>query len=114
MKIETLNQIISCKNIKKIDELIKQNGYLHASKNGKWKFNPIDIANANKVENSERYEDIFDDKVYVGDIHTQVKRYPNIEFIVITVNKVYRDRNNFEFPIQMELYVNTLTTKKAP
>ncbi len=104
MTIEKLNEIVSLMDLAKIDKALTENGYRNASKNGKWEFDPISIANANNVQNSERYEDVFFDKVYVGDIHLEVKEYPDIDFIVITVNNVYRDRDNLETPGEMLLY----------
>ncbi len=81
-------------------------GYRKASVDGIWEFNPVDIANADKVINSQRFEDVFDDKVYVGDIHTEVKEYPDVEFIVITVNRVYRNKDDLECPIEMVLFTD--------
>ncbi len=106
MDIKELNNIIVCMDLPQIHRKLEQHGYRSASKSGVWEFDPIAIANAKQVKNSEQYEDVFDDKVYIGDIHTHVKAYPSIEFIVITVNKIYRDRNNLEIPIIMELYTN--------
>ncbi len=104
MTIEQLNKIIEQKDVVKIDKSLVGLGYRNATKSGKWEFDPVAIANAKRVENSERFEEVFDDKIYVGDIHSEVKEYPDTEFIVITVNKIYRERDNLEQPIIMELY----------
>lgn len=106
MTIKELNSIVSSKNIERIDKSLVGLGYRLASKNGIWEFDPFAIANAKKVQNSERYEEVFDDKIYVGDIHSEVQGYEEYEFIVITVNKVYREQNNLEQPIVMGLYTN--------
>ncbi len=112
MKLIELNQIISCMDLAQIGSILQQRGYRHASKNGVWEFDPIAIANADKVENSMRYEDFFNDKVYVADIFTDVKKYPNVEFIVVTVNKVYRESDSIEQSIEMSLYTNASVNKE--
>ncbi len=106
MKIEELNNIVSTMDIEKIKEALEKRGYRNASIDGTWEFDPIAIAKAKNVENSERYEDIWADKVFVGDIHTQVTEYPNVKFIVITVKNVYRNKNNLEVPFEMILYTD--------
>ncbi len=106
MTIKELNKIIEYKNLEKIHDALQHGGYRHASKGGVWEFDTVAIANAKAVENSEQFEDVFDDKIYVADLHTQVKEYPDVEFIVVTVKKVYRDKNNLEQAEQMELYTN--------
>ncbi len=106
MTIEELNKIVESKNLEKITEVLQKCGYRHASKGGVWEFDPVAIAKAKAVENSEQFEDVFDDKIYVADLHAQVKEYPDVEFIVVTVKKVYRDKNNLEQAEQMELYTN--------
>ncbi len=104
MTVEELNKIIVNKDIDKIHQTLEESGYRHASKGGRWEFDPVAIANAKVVENSEQFEDVFDDKIYVADLHTQVKEYPDVGFIVVTVKKVYRDKNNLEQAERMELY----------
>ncbi len=106
MTIERLNEVLAYKNLEKICKALEELGYRHASKNGKWEFSPIDVAKAGKVENADRHEDIFDDKTYVGDIHAHVEGQGDYEFIVITVNTIYRDKDNLEFPCEMFLYTN--------
>ncbi len=106
MTIEQINKIIESKNLEKIHDALQCGGYRHASKSGVWEFDPVAIANAKVVENSGQFEDVFDDKIYVADLHAQVKEYPDLEFIVVTVKKVYRDKNNLEQAEQMELYTN--------
>ncbi len=105
MTIEQLNKIVSLTDLEKIQSAMEKEGYRNASKCGKWEFNTIAIANANDVGNGERYEDVFADRTYVGDIHTNVNEYPDTEFIVITVNKVYRDKG-IEVPCEMVLFTN--------
>ncbi len=106
MTIGQLNKIIKYKNSDKIHQELEKCGYRHASEGGRWEFDPFAIANAKAVENSEPFEDVFDDKIYVADLHAQVKEYPDVEFIIVTVKKVYRDKNNLEQAEQMELYTN--------
>ncbi len=106
MTIEELNKIIESKNLEMIHDTLQHCGYRYASKGGVWEFDPVAIANAKAVENSEQFEDIFDNKIYVADLHTQVKEYPDLEFIVVTVKKVYHDKSNLEQAEQMELYTN--------
>ena len=106
MNIKELNEIISHIDLVQINAMLEQSGYRCASKNGTWEYDPISIANAEKIQNSNRYEDVFDDKIYIAEIYSKIKSYPNKEFIVITVKKVYRDKNNYESPIEMILYTN--------
>ncbi len=106
MNIVELNEIISQIDLPKIRVLLERRGYRLASKNGQWEFSPVAIANAKNVENSDRYEDVFDDKIYVADVHSDVKEYPDVEFIVVTVNQVCREKDNLEQPIEMLLFTN--------
>ncbi len=106
MNIEALNEIVKQMDLEKIQTDLEQLGYRHASKNGKWEFSPFDIAKAGEVENTERHEDVFADKVYVGDLHTQVEGQGEYEFIVVTVEEIHRHLNNREFPCEMLLFTN--------
>ena len=106
MTIEELNKIVECKNLDKISKAIIECGYRNGNKYAEWEFDLIAIANAENVERGESFEEIFDDKIYVGEIYTQVKEYPDTKFILITVKKIYRDRDNFEFPLAMSLFTD--------
>lgn len=106
MTIEQLNEIVSSMDLATIENKLKECGFRTASKNGNWEFAPFEIAKAFNVEGTERYEDVFGDKKYHGDIHTQVSGYEGITFIVISVEKIHRDLDNMTFPIEMLLFTN--------
>ncbi len=106
MFLEELNKIVALMDLEKIQRALEDLGYRNASLNGVWEFDPVVIANAKKVEQTEHFEDVFDDKKFIGDLHTLVEGQDGYEFVVITVEKIYRNLDNKEFPCEMLLFTN--------
>ncbi len=106
MNIKDLNEILSCVNLSKIENLLLERGYRNASKNGVWEFDPVAIANASNVQDCEIFEDFFNDKIYTGNIVFDVKEYPEITFIVITISQTPGEKNQHSLPIEILLFTN--------
>ncbi len=107
MTVKVLNGILANVSLPKMEAELMALGYRNASKNGKWEFNPIAIANADSVKNSRRYVDKTNGICYVADIHNRVKEHPNVEFIVVTVKEIYIFNGEIkEQPLEMFLYTD--------
>ncbi len=106
MTIERLNQIVGSMDMKIIHDCLQNEGYRHASKGGRFEFDICEIADANEVESTKKYVDVFDDKIYVGEIYKDVSIYPNTKFVTVTVKQIHRYLNNLEFPLEIALFTN--------
>ncbi len=103
---EELNTLVSGMDLAKIREGLEKCGYRHASQYGVWEFSPTVVWGAKCATETETFEDVFGDVAYSGEIYACVEGYEGIEFIVITVDKIYREKDNFSFPEQMLLFTN--------
>ena len=104
--IEQLNKIISTMNLTRIRNNLEHFGYRCASKHGKLEFDLMKILEQERTTATDDYEDTFEDRSYFAEVFENVKGYEPYTFIVVTQLAIYRDRNNAEFPEQVDIYTD--------
>lgn len=100
MTLTELTNIIRTANKKTIIASIKQLGYIDCTKDKKLRrANLCDIMKGKTISTATfptkngKYE-------YYGDICTTAKGFENLEFVIININKVYKDKN-LSFPYKI-------------
>lgn len=104
--IEQLNGVIALMDLEKIKAALSQFGYRCASKHGKFEFDLMKIIDAERTAATSDFEDTFDNHSYFAEVYESVKGYEPYTFIVVTQLRIYRDRNNFEYPSHVDIYTD--------
>ena len=103
MTIEELTQILQKRNVGKIKRELKSLGYINCVRDKRYRnINLCDIA-AGEVESTEFFDLKTGKTEIVGDICTQIKCCPGVEFVLVNINKIYPDKD-LSFPVKILIY----------
>lgn len=100
MTIEKLTPIILLGNEKMIDTELKRLGYTDCERNKQYKHISLTDLFDGDLQDTETFPDKKGKRTYEGAIITGVKRYKNLEFVVVNIND-----NKHAFPIKMRIFV---------
>lgn len=101
MNIEQLTKTIKSTNKRAILGELKRLGYINCAKDKEMRhINMCDIANAIHVLSTETFATKNSKYEFYGDICTNVIGLEGYEFIIISINKVYRDKD-LSFPYKI-------------
>lgn len=102
MDIQKLSEIVKLTNKRAIMAKLKKLGYIDCAKNKAMRhINMGNIAEAN-TKSTECFATKNGKYEYYGDICTNVKGYTDFEFVVVTINKVYKDKGRaLSFPYKV-------------
>lgn len=100
MNIQQLTEIVKLTNKRKIMAELKKLGYIDCAKNKTMRYiNMSDIAGP-YTKSTECFATMNGKYEYYGDICTKVKGYEAFEFVVVSVNKVYKEKD-LSFPYRV-------------
>ena len=103
MTLQQLTEMIRTADKKAITKALKQLGYIDCAKNKAMRhINICALANSDYTTTevfttkNGKYE-------YYGDICTNVKGFENLEFVAVSINKIYKDKD-LSFPYEMFVF----------
>lgn len=108
MEIKTLTEIVRTQNNRRIKSELKRLDFIDCIKDKSLKeVSLIDLANSQRVA-TESFTTKNGKYEYDGEICTGVSGYEDMEFIIISVNKIHKDKD-LSFPYKMFIYAKKIT-----
>lgn len=100
MELERLTEIIKTTKAGVIKKSLKKLGYIDCAKDKEMRhINLCDIMGGEAVT-TEVFPTANGKREFYGDICTKVKGYEDLEFVIVNINKIYKDKD-LSFPYKM-------------
>ncbi len=107
MTIEEVKITVASMNIDTMTDVFAKNGFRQANLEDVWEYDTSKLLKAKRIEETEHYEDVFDDKTYHGTIYQEVEEYVGATFISVWVSKIrILDGQRVPIPYRHYVYVD--------
>lgn len=104
MLIDELNNLVASCNMNNIRRKLRKLGYINCARDKRFRDINLFTIMSSDNEETETHTTNDGDYQYYGNIYRNVSGFSDCEFIEITKNKIYHDRD-FSFPYRDYIYV---------